>query len=247
MKLSEKEKTLYDAMSDIDDEYIEDAFAKPHRPIRNTVIRWSALACILALVFSLQALLPYLAPDSGTPSYPSSPSESVGRKPPLTLEEIFRNGGLFAITAYAAGTEEEVVYNLNSTFRNFVDVPENERQEFEGVDVLFSFFIHRLPENMYDFDLIYEYDDVVSVNRDTDHIHGMDVAYQDENGEWQGKIYITGWFNKPTDFSITMFDSDNNQVLQKMTMHIEFDEEENVYLLTVTEHFVYEGGNLNET
>lgn len=205
-------KKFSGALGNVDEKYITEATNYTAKRSKHTWVRWVAIAACLSLIVAGGML--------GNLFHPSDlPSNSVA--------------SYFVITAYAAEGELSEL-ELSEGFFNSTVSQEN----VFGVDMpLFEFSVR--PSDLKGNEALYSRFDIsvsyngVDVNGMDDHIMvGYLIPMPNSDGEWA--YSISGWFTEPTDILVSIMDKESRQIVETITIQVNYLEDRQQYELILT-------------
>ncbi len=212
-------KTMLNAMSGIDEELIaqyfeigEEAKKKKARGSKRNLIKWGAVAACFVLILSI-CILPMF-----------DFSDSSGYQPILALTVYAADG-----TPQGMELEQTVLKSSVSGINAFgKDVP------------TFEFYVAPVDQGE-EGDIFEKYDIEISyggkvVEDKDEHIRLLHVKPQHEI-YGIGRYGIIGWFDEATDIFVTLKDKNSGEVIEKMTVNVNFSEADTAYKLTMTDFY----------
>ena len=211
-------KELYQELGNVDPEMIE--AAAPGEKVKKKVwVKWVAMAASLALI----AVGGILGHRFHTPEAPENDNSIAS---------------YFVITAQAANGETTELGVADSCF-NSSGLPQ---QNIFGVDMpLFNFSVR--PADLKNNEAIYNRFDIsVSYNGTVVDMEGkmdehimiaIEMPIQGVDAPWAYCVF--GWFTEPTDIIITMTDRESKEVVERTTVNVKYDAEQQAYELKVTD------------
>lgn len=268
MTVTPKQEKLYNALTAIDDTFLEEVFSSPRSKTTQFLKRLAAVAAAAAILVLLHIVPSTQNPvvtDPNNSSHTPVPTPlsffaiTVHANDTLTIEvdpdsdssyysSITNNGAITSDTFYSSNPEyiydpetgEKKPYTKTSEQNIFMfDVwPSENSRTHEGLH------------------FVVEYNGKPVSGQD-EHISPGFLMQKDENGNILNGYYIKGWFHEPTEITISLFDEDD-LLLQKTTLLVTFavpaDEYSNTpesdqmpangYIIEVVDQYYFEGGSL---
>lgn len=212
-------KEFYRELGNIDPEMIE--AAAPKEIVKKKVWKkWVAMAACLTLIISGGIILSKLFHTPNITPGDTSPAESY-----------------FVITAYAVNGESTELGVADICFNSSGLSKEN----IFGVDMpLFNFSVQ--PADLKNNEAIYERFEIsVSYNGTVVGMEGkldehiliaVEMPIQGVDASWA--YAILGWFTEPTDVVVTITDKQSKEVVEKTTVNVRYDADQQAYELKVT-------------
>lgn len=208
-------KKFSNALGNIGESYINEAVGYTQKRKKNAWVKWAAMAACLSLIVA-GGLLGHIFHSPDTPDVPDGNIMSY-----------------FVITAHAANGETTEL-GLNESCFNSGTSTEN----VFGVDMpLFDFSV--TPSNLKNNEAVYDRFDISvfyngSCVKDKD--EHISVAYlipmQNSNEPWS--YSIMGWFTEPTDILINIVDKDSREIIETITVNVNYDADRKGYELEIT-------------
>lgn len=211
-------KDFYRELGNIDPEMIE-AAAPGKKAQKKVWTKWVAMAACLALIAAggIFGKL-FRAPDTTDSDAPAVES-------------------YFVITAHAADGESTELSVTDSCFNSSGTTQGN----IFGVDMpLFNFSVR--PTDLKNNEAIYERFDIsVSYNGTVVDMEGkvdehimiaVEIPIQGVDAPWAYCVF--GWFTEPTDIIVTITDKESKEVVEKTTVNVRYDADQQAYELKVT-------------
>ncbi len=205
-------KKFSNALGNIGENYINEAVSYTPKRKKNTWAKWASMAACLSLIIAGGFF-------GNIFNSPDTPDNSV-----LSY---------FVITAQAANGETTEL-GLNDSCFNSGTSTEN----VFGVDMpLFNFSV--TPSNLKNNEAVYDHFDISvfyngSCVKDKD--EHISVAYlipiQNSNEPWS--YSIMGWFTEPTDILINIVDKDSREIVETITVNVNYDADRKGYELEIT-------------
>lgn len=200
---------LFKSIGEIDDQTLFNAEVSKNRNANRIVVRLIAASlAIVLMVFGFSYLLPAETLGKSISSWFVITAQAAeGDWNELDLNEGYFNSG---------GTNQSIFPADNPLF-NFVIKPsdwDNYENEYGKFEVVIS----------YNGKKVESLDDHVVVFTAFP-LYGSNDSYE---------YHVTGWFEKATDIDITIVDKSTGDVVEEITVNVNPQQGENVYMLTVT-------------
>ncbi len=212
-------KTMLNAVNGIDEDLIdqyfeigEEAKKKKARGSKINLIKWGTVAACFVLILSI-CILPMF--DS---------SDSPGYQPILALTVYAADG-----TPQGMELDQTILKSSVSGINAFgKDVP------------TFEFYVAPVEQGE-EGDIFEKYDIEISyggkvVEDKDEHIRLLLVKPQHEIYSI-GRYGIIGWFDEATDILVTLKDKNSGEVIERMTVNVNFSEADTAYKLTMTDFY----------
>ncbi len=216
MELTEHQRMLFQAVSDLPPELVAQAQNPPSRG-RVWYRRAAVVAAALILVVAVWALVERFGSEDGA----QSPAP------------------LFAITVMAENGEYGKL-ELNQGFFN--SSSESGDALFQTDMPTFAFFVSPSEWNpqkddstRYGIELSYNQKKLEGIG--DDHVQVLFAVAKPGSGNPPFQYIIMGWFPEPTDLVITFRDSQSGEIVEKLTVNVAYHEETQGYQLTLTEAY----------
>lgn len=232
MTQQHRHNTLYQAVTAIDDQYLDEALSCTRTVKVFHVKRIATVAAVLAILLLGHFLL--------HPFFQAAPTQ-----PNLGSNAIVNPQAFFSITVHANNTialqidmdKKHLYYSsvsnngaINSdTFYNsipdFIFDPETNKwipysNAAERTLFQFDFWPSEWALDYQGLHYVVEYDGH-TVSSNDEHISPGFLMKKDENGNFINGYFIKGWFDTTTDVSISLLDQ-NDLLLQKVTLRVTF-------------------------
>lgn len=200
---------LFKSIGEIDDQTLFNAEVSKNRNANRIVVRLIAASlAIVLMVFGFSYLLPAETPGQSISSWFVITAQAAeGDWNELDLNEGYFNSG---------GTNQSI-FPADTPLFNFVIKPsdwDNYENEYGKFEVVIS----------YNGKKVESLDDHVVVFTAFP-LYGSNDSYE---------YHVTGWFEKATDIDITIVDKSTGDVVEEITVNVNPQQGENVYMLTVT-------------
>ena len=212
-------KKFSNALGNIGENYINEAATYSGKRKKETWVKWVSIAACLSLVVAGGIF-------GNIFNSPDTPDNTI-----LSY---------FVITAHAATGETTDLSVASSCFNS---VPASECKNLFGVDMpIFNFSVKpsdlKNNEAIYSrFDISIAYNDTVIDTSDgyIDKDEHISIAYIFSVSEGQTCGYsIMGWFTEPTDIIVTIIDKESREVVETITVNVNYNADRQGYNLEVT-------------
>ena len=209
-----KKEKLYEAIGEIDDNYINDAHLTAKKKSRPVWVKWVSMAACLSLIIAGGLF-------GNIFNSPDTPDNSI-----LSY---------FVITAQAANGEITELGLHDSCFNSGTS-----KENVFGVDMpLFNFSVK--PSNLKDNEAIYsQFDISVSYNGTTvgwnkdKHIMVAYLIPTPNSDETSWSYSISGWFDEPTNIIVNIVDKESREIVETITVNVNYDADRRGYDLEIT-------------
>lgn len=207
-------KKFSNALGNVGESYIDEAVSYTPKRKNNTWVKWVSMAACLSLIIA-GGLFGNIFHSPDTPDVPENNIMSF-----------------FTITAHAANGETKV---LNVT-DSFVSSGEPKYNMFGHNIPLFSFDVE--PSDLKSNEAVYQRFDI-SISYNGTPVKSKDehimVAYLASAHTSQTYGYtILGWFTEPTDVVIHILDKESREIVETITVHVNYLADRQEYELKVT-------------
>lgn len=215
-KLTSQHAKLFDAVSDIDYKFIDEALVQNARNISQGLKRFIAIAAIMILLFTAPLILEQ-------------------HLHPLTAM-VLLEGSPFRTTVSAGGGYSQ---NLKDRIINYIT--RSSWEEFPRFGDHTTFLLSLNPTEWDREGSVAEEYYVILEYNGTPAGHPL----YDEHvmlTETPNRFDILGWFDEPTDLVVTFVKRETNTVVQTQTIHIEYDKMTDSYSFSAKEVIDYTQG-----
>ena len=205
-------KTFANALGEIGANYIAEAAAYKPTKKKNIRLKWAAAAACLALITAAGIW------QSGT-HHLDTPDDGIG--------------SYFAITAQAANGETLEL----DTEHNYFNSGTSQGNVF-GVDMpLFDFSVRPTDlkgnEALYSrFDIAVSYNGTLVGDKDPHVMVAYLIPLAGSDEPWS--YSVSGWFEDPTDITVQILDKNSREIVETMTVHVEYLADKQGYDLKMT-------------